>query len=188
MTTTFNTTDFKEAMGRFATGVTIVTALEEGAPVGFSCQSFVSLSLDPPLVALAPAKTSTSWPRIARAGSFCVNVLSDRQSDVCMNFAVSGGDKFVGIPWHPAETGGAPIIEGSLGYIDCRVASVHDGGDHFVVFGAVKSLSEVPKIKPRPLLFYRGDYTGIEPDKTRPAQWRDDLEAFLTTTTQDTWL
>ena len=57
-----------------------------------------------------------------------------------------------------------------------------------VVFGAVQSLSEVPKIKPRPLLFYRGDYTGIEPDKTTPAQWRDDLEAFLTTTTQDTWL
>ena len=105
MTTTFNTTQFKEAMSRFATGVTIVTALEEGAPVGFSCQTFVSLSLDPPLVALAPAKTSTSWPRIARAGSFCVNVLSARQSAVCMNFAVSGGDKFVGVPWHSAETG-----------------------------------------------------------------------------------
>ena len=56
------------------------------------------------------------------------------------------------------------------------------------MFGAVQSLSEVAEIKPRPLLFYRGDYTGIEPDKTRPAQWRDDLEAFLTTTTQDTWL
>jgi 3-hydroxy-9,10-secoandrosta-1,3,5(10)-triene-9,17-dione monooxygenase reductase component len=69
---------------------------------------------------------------------------------------------------------------------------VHDGGDHFVVFGAVQSLTESvskdPHIKPRPLLFYRGEYTGIEPDKTTPAQWRDDLEAFLTTTTQDTWL
>ncbi len=83
---------------------------------------------------------------------------------------------------------GSPVIDGSLAYIDCTVTAVHDGGDHFVVFGAVKSLSEVPKIKPRPLLFYRGDYTGIEPDKTTPAQWRDDLEAFLTTTTQDTWL
>ena len=59
---------------------------------------------------------------------------------------------------------------------------------YFVVFGAVQSLSEVPKVKPRPLLFYRGDYTGIEPDKTTPAQWRDDLEAFLTATTDDTWL
>ena len=113
MTTTFDTTQFKEAMSRFATGVTIVTALEEGTPVGFSCQTFVSLSLAPPLVALAPAKTSTSWPRIARAGSFCVNVLSARQSSVCMSFAASGGDKFVGVPWHSAETGGAPIIEGT---------------------------------------------------------------------------
>ena len=65
---------------------------------------------------------------------------------------------------------------------------MHDGGDHFVVFGAVHALSEVAQLKPRPLLFYRGEYTGIEPDKNTPAQWRDDLEAFLTTTTQDTWL
>ena len=62
------------------------------------------------------------------------------------------------------------------------------GGDHFVVFGAVQSLSEVPAVKPRPLLFYRGEYTGIEPDKNTPAQWRDDLESFLTATTPDTWL
>jgi 3-hydroxy-9,10-secoandrosta-1,3,5(10)-triene-9,17-dione monooxygenase reductase component len=79
------------------------------------------------------------------------------------------------------------------------VASVHDGGDHFVVFGAVHSMSDAatdersreeyrPGPKPRPLLFYRGEYTGIEPDKTTPAQWRDDLDAFLTTTTADTWL
>ena len=106
---------------------------------------------------------------------------------VTARFGSKEPDKFAGIDWHPSELG-SPVIEGSLANIDCTVASVHDGGDHFVVFGAVKSLSEVPKIKPRPLLFYRGDYTGIEPDKTTPAQWRDDLEAFLTTTTQDTWL
>ena len=76
----------------------------------------------------------------------------------------------------------------TLAHIDCSVHSVHDGGDHLVVFGAVHSLSDVPHKKPRPLLFYRGDYTGIEPDKTTPAQWRDDLEAFLTATTPDTWL
>ncbi len=162
MTTTFSTTQFKEAMSRFATGVTIVTALEEGAPVGFSCQSFVSLSLEPPLVALAPAKTSTSWPRIARAGSFCVNVLSDRQSDVCMNFAVSGGDKFVGVPWHPAETGGAPIIEGSLAWIDCQLELVHDAGDHELVIGKVLELGLGDG---EPLLYYRsgfGRLTGLD--------------------------
>ncbi|HEY6625189.1 MAG: flavin reductase family protein [Acidimicrobiales bacterium] len=163
MTTTFNTTQFKEAMSRFATGVTIVTALEEGAPVGFSCQTFVSLSLDPPLVALAPAKTSTSWPRIARAGSFCVNVLSARQSAVCMNFAVSGGDKFVGVPWHSAETGGAPIIEGSLAWIDCELELVHDAGDHELVIGKVLDLGLG---EGEPLVYYRsgfGHLTELDP-------------------------
>jgi 3-hydroxy-9,10-secoandrosta-1,3,5(10)-triene-9,17-dione monooxygenase reductase component len=163
MTTTFNTTQFKEAMSRFATGVTIVTALEEGAPVGFSCQTFVSLSLDPPLVALAPAKTSTSWPRIARAGSFCVNVLSARQSAVCMNFAVSGGDKFVGVPWHSAETGGAPIIEGSLAWIDCELELVHDAGDHELVIGKVLDLGLG---EGDPLVYYRsgfGHLTELDP-------------------------
>ncbi|HEY2563644.1 MAG TPA: flavin reductase family protein [Acidimicrobiales bacterium] len=158
MTATFDTTQFKEAMGRFATGVTIVTALEEGMPVGFSCQSFVSLSLDPPLVALAPAKTSTSWPRIARAGSFCVNVLSDRQSDVCMNFAVSGGDKFTGVPWHPAEIGGAPIIEGSLAWIDCELELVHDAGDHELVIGKVLELGLG---EGEPLLYYRSGFAHL---------------------------
>jgi 3-hydroxy-9,10-secoandrosta-1,3,5(10)-triene-9,17-dione monooxygenase reductase component len=163
MTTTFDTTQFKEAMSRFATGVTIVTALEEGAPVGFSCQTFVSLSLDPPLVALAPAKTSTSWPRIARAGSFCVNVLSARQSAVCMNFAVSGGDKFVGVPWHSAETGGAPIIEGSLAWIDCELELVHDAGDHELVIGKVLDLGLG---EGEPLVYYRsgfGHLTELDP-------------------------
>jgi 3-hydroxy-9,10-secoandrosta-1,3,5(10)-triene-9,17-dione monooxygenase reductase component len=86
-----------------------------------------------------------------------------------------------------------------LAHIDCSVASVHDGGDHFVVFGAVHGLSEgaadersreerSAQRKPRPLLFYRGEYTGIEPDKNTPATWRNDLEAFLTTATDDTWL
>jgi len=159
----FNTAHFKDTMSRFATGVTIVTALEEGSPVGFSCQSFVSLSLDPPLVALAPARTSTSWPRIARSGSFCVNVLSARQSAVCMNFAISGGDKFVGVPWHPAEKGGAPIIEGSLAWVDCELELVHEAGDHELVIGRVLDLGLG---EGKPLLYYRsafGHLTELEP-------------------------
>src|SRR6202012_458426 len=96
-------------------------------------------------------------------------------------------DKFAGIDWHPSGLG-SPIIGNLLAFVDCTVGPVADGGGDSVVFGAVQSLSEAPKIKPRPLLFYRGDYTGIEPDKTTPAQWRDDPEAFLTATPQDTWL
>jgi flavin reductase (DIM6/NTAB) family NADH-FMN oxidoreductase RutF len=155
MSTVFDTDRFKEAMGRFATGITIVTALEEGVPVGFTCQSFVSLSLDPPLVALAPSKTSTSWPRIARAGSFCVNILGDHQEELCRGFSVSGGDKFTGVQWRPAATGGAPIIEGSLAWVDCRLELVHQAGDHELVIGRVLDLGVG---EGSPLLFYQSAY------------------------------
>jgi flavin reductase (DIM6/NTAB) family NADH-FMN oxidoreductase RutF len=148
----FDVDGFKEVMGRFATGVAVVTAVEDGHPVGFTCQSFVSLSLDPPLVGLAPAKSSTSWPRIARAGSFCVNVLADHQQALCTGFAVSGGDKFDGVPWHPAAVGGAPVIEGCLAWVSCGVELVHDAGDHELVIGKVLDLGHAPG---RPLLFYR---------------------------------
>ena len=93
----FDGARFKDAMSRFTTGVTIVSGVEDGEPVGFTCQSFVSLSIDPPYVAVAPARTSTSWPRIARTGSFCVNVLSEAQEELCRGFAVSGGPKFDGV-------------------------------------------------------------------------------------------
>jgi 3-hydroxy-9,10-secoandrosta-1,3,5(10)-triene-9,17-dione monooxygenase reductase component len=178
---------FRQALGQFCTGITIITTVHDEVPIGFACQSFAALSLDPPLVLFCPTKVSRSFKAIQASGRFCVNVLTEKQKDVSARFGSKEPDKFAGIDWHLSGLG-SPIIDRSLAYIDCTVASVHEGGDHLVVFGAVQSLSEAPKLKPRPLLFYRGDYTGIEPDKTTPAQWRDDLEAFLTTTTQDTWL
>jgi 3-hydroxy-9,10-secoandrosta-1,3,5(10)-triene-9,17-dione monooxygenase reductase component len=154
----FDVAQFKEAMSRFATGVTIVSGLEDGQPVGFTCQSFVSLSIDPPFVAVAPARTSTSWPRIARAGSFCVNVLGDHQQEICEGFAVSGGDKFVGVDWHPAPVTGAPVIEGSLAWVDCRVELVHDAGDHELIIGKVLDLGSG---EGSPLLFYRRTFATV---------------------------
>jgi 3-hydroxy-9,10-secoandrosta-1,3,5(10)-triene-9,17-dione monooxygenase reductase component len=178
---------FRHVLGQFCTGITIITTVHDDVPVGFACQSFAALSLDPPLVLFCPTKVSRSWQAIEASGKFCVNVLHENQKDVSARFGSKEPDKFAGIDWSPSPLG-SPLIAGTLAHIDCAVASVHDGGDHFVVFGAVHSLSEVPKEKPRPLLFYRGEYTGIEPDKNSPAQWRDDLDAFLTTTTADTWL
>lgn len=154
----FDVPAFKDAMSRFTTGVTIVSGLEEGRPVGFTCQSFVSLSVDPPFVAVAPARTSTSWPRIARAGAFCVNVLGDHQEDVCRGFAVSGGDKFEGVVWHPAPATGAPVIEGSLAWVDCRVELVHDAGDHELIIGKVLGLGTNDG---SPLLFYRSEFATL---------------------------
>jgi 3-hydroxy-9,10-secoandrosta-1,3,5(10)-triene-9,17-dione monooxygenase reductase component len=154
LTTGLDQARFREVLGHFATGVTIVTALEEGQPVGFSCQSFAALSLDPPMVVLAPARSSTSWPRIRAAGSFCVNILSEHQEAVCRAFAISGGDKFSGVGWRPGITG-APVIDGSLAVVECELGQIFDGGDHEIVTGLVLAL-EVGE--GGPLLFYRGGF------------------------------
>jgi 3-hydroxy-9,10-secoandrosta-1,3,5(10)-triene-9,17-dione monooxygenase reductase component len=145
---------FREVLGHFATGVTIVTALEEGVPVGFSCQSFAALSLDPPMVVLAPARTSTSWPRIRAAGSFCVNILGEHQEAVCRAFANSGGDKFSGVGWRPGITG-APVIDNSLAVVECELGDIFEGGDHEIVIGRVVALDVG---EGGPLLFYRGGF------------------------------
>ncbi len=144
-------TRFREVLGHFATGVTIVTALEDGVPVGFTCQSFTALSLDPPMVILAPARSSTSWPRIAQAGAFCVNVLEERQEALCRSFAVSGGDKFEGVGWSHGVTS-SPVITGSLAVVESRLGDIFDGGDHELVTGHVVAMDVG---EGNPLLFYR---------------------------------
>lgn len=151
--------ELKSVMGRFATGVTVVTAMHESGPVGFTCQSFVSLSLSPPLVALAPAKTSTSWPRIRDAGNFCVNILASAQSDVCQAFALSGGNKFQGIDWVQGLTG-SPVVLGSLAWVECRLELAHDAGDHELVIGRVLSLGVG---EGDPLLYYRSQFAKLVP-------------------------
>src|ERR1700728_2548844 len=125
----FDQARFREVLGHFATGITIVTASDAGEPVGFSCQSFAALSLDPPMVILAPAKSSTSWPRIARAGAFCGNILGEHQAAVCSTFAASGRDTFDGVKWSP-RVAGAPLLAGSLATIDCSLGAIYEGGDH----------------------------------------------------------
>jgi 3-hydroxy-9,10-secoandrosta-1,3,5(10)-triene-9,17-dione monooxygenase reductase component len=152
--TGFDQAKFREVLGHFATGITIVTATEEGQPVGFSCQSFAALSLDPPMVILAPAKSSTSWPRIARAGAFAVNILGEHQEAVCRAFAVSGGDKFDGVEWTPGVTG-APLIAGSLATVECTLGTIHEGGDHELVTGHVVDM-EIGEGSP--LIFYRSGF------------------------------
>ena len=151
----FDTALFKEAMGRFTTGVTIVSGIDDGKPVGFTCQSFVSLSIDPPYVAVAPARTSTSWPRIESSGTFAVNVLADDQEELCRGFATKGGDKFAGVGWSPGPFSGAPVLTGALAWLECRLEQLHDAGDHLIAVGRVLDLQAR---EGRPLLFFRGGY------------------------------
>jgi 3-hydroxy-9,10-secoandrosta-1,3,5(10)-triene-9,17-dione monooxygenase reductase component len=152
--------EFRRVLGHFASGVTIVTAPAadgEAGPAGFACQSFASLSLEPPLVAFMVARTSTTWPRIARAGVFCVNILGAEQGDQCRAFAVSGADKFAGVEWTPATATGSPVLAGVPAWIDCAIHAVHTGGDHLVVIGRVEDLGAAEE-PAAPLLFHRGRF------------------------------
>jgi 3-hydroxy-9,10-secoandrosta-1,3,5(10)-triene-9,17-dione monooxygenase reductase component len=145
---------FREVLGHFATGVTVVTAAPEG-PVGFTCQAFAALSLEPPMVLLAPAKSSTSWPKIARAGAFGVNVLASDQEALARAFAVSGGDKFSGIAWSPGPATGAPLLDGVIAWAECELDEIFDAGDHELVTGRVVALGVG---EGSPLIFYRGGF------------------------------
>lgn len=156
---------FRRALGHFCTGVTVVAATAGGEPVGFACQSFAALSLDPPLVLFCPGKTSRTWPLIESAGHFCVNILAHDQSDVSAVFGRAGADKFASVAWSPAPSG-APVLDGVLTWIDCSIENVLDGGDHWIVVGRVTALGE--QDGQRPLLFYRGSYTATEPAEPTP--------------------
>jgi 3-hydroxy-9,10-secoandrosta-1,3,5(10)-triene-9,17-dione monooxygenase reductase component len=155
---------FRDVLGLFASGVTVVTSMSDGAPVGMTCQSFSSVSLEPPLVMFCPAKTSRAWPLMQRAGFFCVNILAADQADVSDAMATKGTDKFEGIDWHPSTTG-APLLAGVVGHVDCTVHSVHEAGDHYVVLGMVKELGfgEVSEDgdQREPLLYHRGSYGSV---------------------------
>ncbi len=152
---------YRSVLGHFPTGVTVITAAGAEGPVGLAVGSFCSVSLDPALVAFFPGKSSTSWPGIREAGSFCVNVLAEDQEDLCRVFASKGADKFAGIGWDRAATG-APRLADVLAWIDCDIETVHDAGDHDICVGRVREL-DVERRGIGPLVFFRGGYGRFEP-------------------------
>jgi flavin reductase (DIM6/NTAB) family NADH-FMN oxidoreductase RutF len=158
-------TEFRRVLGHFATGVTVITATAtatatdtETGPAGFACQSFSSLSLDPPLIAFLVGRTSTTWPRIARAGAFCVNVLGAGQGELCRGFAVRGADKFAGVAYDASPISGSPRLAGTVAWIDCAIHAVHTGGDHLIVVGRVEALGTGDDTDVEPLLFHKGRF------------------------------
>jgi len=153
--------EFRSVLGHYPTGVALVTAVsDDGEPIGMVVGSFTSVSLDPPLVAYLPMKSSGTFARLREAGSFCVNVLGAEQEDSCRSFARRGEDKFAGVSWRPAPSG-APIVDGAVAWIDCTQASVTEAGDHYIVLGEVTSLGvEKPAA---PLLFFQGGYGRFTP-------------------------
>jgi flavin reductase (DIM6/NTAB) family NADH-FMN oxidoreductase RutF len=166
---------FRHVLGNFPTGVAVVTAVDaDGRPAGMAVGSFTSASLDPPLVAFFPDRTSASWPRIHESGRFCVNILGADQDAVCRTFAVRGGDKFAELTWRSAPSG-SPILDDVVAWIDCDIEAVHPAGDHWFVLGRVRALDVGrPEL---PLVFFQGGYGRFSPLSL--AAWEGDLAAQL---------
>ncbi|MGQ0826401.1 MAG: flavin reductase family protein [Actinomycetota bacterium] len=150
---------YRTVLGHFATGIALVTATEAGEPVGMACNSFTSVSLDPPLVLFCAAKSSTTWPRIRAAGRWAANFLGEQDEEICRLFAQKGADRFAQMRHHPGASG-APILDDALAFVDCETVAEHDAGDHLIVVGAVLELGYASERKP--LLFYRGGYGRFE--------------------------
>ena len=178
---------FRETIGHYPTGVAVITAVTPAGPQGMVVGSFTSVSLDPPLVAFMPERDSEAFEQLRTADSFCVNVLSAEQEQLCRLLASGCGDAFADLSWRPAPSG-APIIDDVVAWIDCTYESVAEAGDHYVVLGRVGA---VDVVKPAlPLLFFQGGYgrfslpslvAGASPDLihsiTLAEHARDQIEA-----------
>jgi flavin reductase (DIM6/NTAB) family NADH-FMN oxidoreductase RutF len=149
---------FRQVLGHVPTGVAVVTATDGGEPVGMAVGSFCSVSLDPPLVVFFATTTSSTLPRIERAGAFCANVLAADQEDVCRTFAARGEDRFARLGWRPGASG-APVLGRALAHVDCTIERVDEAGDHRAVYGRVLDLGTGDE--QGPLVFYRGGYGGF---------------------------
>ncbi len=162
----FDSKHFRNVLGHFPTGVTIISGMNGDDPVGLTIGSFTSVSLDPPLVGFLPQTNSASWATMAESGFFCVNVLSRGQAELCWKFARSENEasRFDGVDWSPGVTG-APILDGVVASIECSVESVHEMGDHLFVIGRVVALqahSDPVGTPIEPMLFLRGSVGGFE--------------------------
>ena len=152
---------FRQVLGQYPTGVCVVTATQlDGRPVAMVVGSFTSVSLNPPLVAFLPDRSSSSWPKIQSAGRFCVNILGADQEVLCRRFASKAADKFEGLSYHQSGSG-SPIIDGAVAWIDCDIDSVLEAGDHYIVLGLVRELQIGSS--GLPLLFFQGGYGRFSP-------------------------
>jgi flavin reductase (DIM6/NTAB) family NADH-FMN oxidoreductase RutF len=148
--------EFRRILAHAPSSVVVVTGSGADGPAGLSVGSFVSVSLDPPLIGFFVGKTSSSWPTVRATGRFCVNVLAADQTEVSRRFAVKGGDKFADIAWSYG-TAGLPVIDNCVAWIGCRLEREIETGDHVLVLGRVLDLKMARDA--HALIFHRGSYT-----------------------------
>ena len=152
----------RDALGCFATGVTVVTCLDtDGQPAGLTVNSFTSVSLDPPLLLVCLAKRAASAEALVGASHFAVNVLQTGQQPASIRFSTRDQDRFGATPWSTGEAG-APILKDSMGVFECARHAVHDGGDHHILIGQVVKATFDAKLDP--LLYFRGSYRRLHFD------------------------
>lgn len=155
---------FRDILGRFTTGVVLVTARTDEGPVGMAVNSFTSVSVSPPLIAVCAAATSITWPQIRAAGGFAVTILGDRHRDLCTRFSTRGADRFVG-EWNTTPMG-HPLAVDCLGWLDCVIDEIHEAGDHELAIaratdGAVTGQAG----EARPLVFHAGRFTALSSER-----------------------
>lgn len=150
---------FRAVLGRFASGITVITAVDErGTPHGMTVSAFSSLSLDPPLVLACIATNATMAPLLGSCTSFAVNILSDTQEALSRRFSGTVDDRFAGLGYHLGELG-TPLLDEVLAWLECRIVARHPAGDHVIIVGQVQHAAVRDG---RPLLYYRGGYAQLE--------------------------
>jgi flavin reductase (DIM6/NTAB) family NADH-FMN oxidoreductase RutF len=157
----FDIREFRNALGGFVTGVTVVTTIVDGRPIGFTANSFTSVSLDPPLILVCIGKSSSNYANFTQVDKFCVNVLAGNQRDVSRQFSAKGVDRFAGIAWSSGELD-SPRIPGVGSWFDCTLHDRIDAGDHEILIGRVHEFGDEIG---SPLAFCRGNYVLFELDR-----------------------
>lgn len=159
MTTPKDTQNLRNALGCYATGVTVVTTMTPMGPLGMTANSFASVSLDPPLVLWSPSRTSARFPAFEAASHFAVHVLAHDQTDLSVAFANTGLEAFDQLTFETG-LGDVPLLKGCSARFECIQSAGHDGGDHLILVGEVLRFENSDK---EPLLYHRGNYANVAP-------------------------
>jgi flavin reductase (DIM6/NTAB) family NADH-FMN oxidoreductase RutF len=149
---------FRDALGRFPTGVAFVTAAPDGEPAGLIVNSLASVSLDPPLVSFSPSRSSLTWSRMRRGGRFGVSVLARRHAHFAAHATPAGADRFAAADWELGASG-VPLLRDALACLECEIVAEHPAGDHWIVVGRVERLRMSPGTDP--LVFFGGAFTAL---------------------------
>lgn len=147
--------EFRRVLGHFPTGVCVVAAFDGETPVGMAVSSMTSVSLDPPLVLVCPAGTSTTWPAVRVASRFCISVMASHHEEISRSFSARGTDRFDRIAWHVRA--GAPALDEAVAWLDCRLWAEHPAGDHTIAVCEVIAADSSQR-PATPLVFFRGRY------------------------------